>query len=342
MVGSGGNVGIYDATALSYDINVRDCVASGSSNGVVVPVPFPLNQEIITVFAAGDVQGSDNNGGFGDVLLTPPSTAKNVISVGASENVRLTLNEAEGECFLLPSQCNNSLDISSSSAFGPTLDGRFKPEIVAPGNAIFGVFGGATNQFLTTVPGSTNQVIGTGNAYICDIGTTAGGPLAKDNYVASSYAAPAVSAAAQLLWWYFEHRLQNEQGQNYLQPSPAMAKAYLCNSARYLPITDPSTGALDTLPAIDQGMGELDLATMFDGVPRVIRDETTPRAIDTPLITTNPIPQQTYFSRSGQSYQVSGQVDDPTSRSALPWLGRTPPAIPRLSNNWSTIWTWKS
>jgi len=82
----------------------------------------------------------------------------------------------------------------------------------------------------------------------------------------------------------------------------------VCNSARYLPVTDSQTGARDTLPSIAQGMGILDLARMFDSVPRVIRDESTPRAIDTPLITTNPAPQQTYFSRSGQSYEVSGQV----------------------------------
>ncbi len=100
-----------------------------------------------------------------------------------------------------------------------------------------------------------------------------------------------------------------------------MAKAYLCNSARYLPFTDPATQALDTLPSIAQGMGMMDLQRMFDSVPRVIRDESTRRAIDTPLIATNPVPQQTFFSQSGQSYEVSGQVFDPTKpfRVSLAW-----------------------
>jgi hypothetical protein len=316
----GGNVGSYDATALGFDRTVRGFGYSLSSTGGVPPTPFPLNVEMITVFAAGGANGLDPSGGFADGIITPPSTAKNVISVGASENVRLNLQEAEVDCELLPSDCDNSLDISFVSAFGPTVDGRIKPEIVAPGIAVFGAYGGATNLFVTPV--GTNEVQTTGNAYICDneLLLEAGGPLVVNEQAAPSYSAPAVSAAAQLLWWYFEHRLLNEQGQNYLQPSPAMAKAYLCNSARYLPISDPS-GALDTLPSIAQGMGELDLFTMFDGVPRIVRDETTPRAIDTPLITTNPVPQQTYFSRSGQSYQVSGQVADPTKpfRVSLAW-----------------------
>jgi len=53
----------------------------------------------------------------------------------------------------------------------------------------------------------------------------------------------------------------------------------------------------------------------------VLRDESTPRAIDVALITTNPAAQQTYFSQSGQSYEVSGQVFDSTKpfRVTLAW-----------------------
>jgi hypothetical protein len=332
----GGNVGSYDATALGFDRTVRGFGYSLSATGGVPPTPFPLNVEMITVFAAGGTGGADANGGFAEGIITPPSTAKNVISVGSSENVRLDLEEAELECDLLPSDCDNSLALSSISPYGPTVDGRIKPEIVAPGTAIFGVYGTGLTNFVLV---GTNEVSTFGTAYICDNGLLleAGGPAVINEAAAPSYSAPAVSAAAQLLWWYFEHRLLNEQGQNYLQPSPAMAKAYLCNSARYLPITDPSTGALDTLPSIAQGMGELDLATMFDGVPRILRDETTPRAIDTPLITTNPVPQQTYFSRSGQSYQVSGQVADPTEpfRVSLAWTDApgNPSAFYQLVNS---------
>jgi hypothetical protein len=54
------------------------------------------------------------------------------------------------------------------------------------------------------------------------------------------------------------------------------------------------------------------------------------------LITTNPVPQQTYFSRSGQSYEVSGQVFDPTKpfRVTLAWtdVPGTPGAFKQLVN----------
>ena len=339
-VNTGGNAGSYNDECQIFDGTVRDAVPTGTAiatntvisgsgtntvtNTVVgvvsTPTPFRLNHEMITAFAGGNFQGLGNdNGGFGSIIMTPPATAKNVITVGASENVRTAL-DAANQCGLSPSDASNSFELAFFTSFGPTLDGRIKPEIVAPGSGIFGVDGLATN-FFTLV--GTNEVEGTGNAYTCGSGT--------------SFATPAISGAIQLLWWYFEHRLLNEQGQNYLQPSPAMAKAYLCNSARYLPITDPQTGAPDNLPSIGQGMGIVDLKQMFDGVPRVVRDESTPRAIDTPLITTNPVPQQTYFSSSGQSYEVSGQVADPTNpfRVTVAWtdVPGTPGAFKQLVND---------
>ncbi len=320
VAGTGGDLGIYNGDSQSFDVTVRDALESGRSTNGSASAPFPLNQEMITIFAAGNAQGlGAGNGGFGDIIVTPPATAKNVISVGASENVR-NATEATTECVQFASEADNSFDISVFSSFGPTLDLRFKPEIVAPGAAIFGVDGLAAPFFKLV---GSNLVEVTSNAYTCASGT--------------SFAAPAVAASAQLLWWYFQHRLQNEQGRFYLQPSPAMVKAYLCNSARYLPISDPQTGARDTLPSPSQGMGILDLARMFDGVPRIVRDETTPRAIDTPLITTNPIPQQTFFSRSGQSYEVSGRVADPTNpfRVTLAWTDApgNPGALKQLVND---------
>jgi hypothetical protein len=150
-------------------------------------------------------------------------------------------------------------------------------------------------------------------------------------YDGTSFSAPAVSGGAQLLWWYFQNRLQ------MLPPSPAMLKAYFCNSALYLQIPDPLTGAQDTLPSIAQGMGRMDLSRMFDGVSRVLRDETTPRAIDTPLLGTNAVPQQTFFSQSGQTYELSGAVADPTQpfRVTLAWTDApgNPAAFKQLVNS---------
>ncbi len=232
-------------------------------------------------------------------------------------------------------------------AFGPTVDGRFKPEIVAPGTTIFAarsLLAGVVdpvNGITPSIAEDPNGNLGLNEifpvsphqsllrsanvfsdffpnpsaGFVSDNGSSVGGGL-YDCSSGSSYAAPAVSGAIQLLWWYFQHRLTNEVGQALLQPSPAMAKAYVCNSARYLPITNPQTHVMDTLPSSEQGMGELDLLRMFDGMPRAIRDESSPRAIDSPLITTNPAPQQTYFSQSGQSYELKGQI----ASNGLPFL----------------------
>ena len=328
------NAGLYNATCQSYDLGVRDALPSGATNSVS---PFPLNQELIIVFANGNAGNVGGVGGFGDTTLTPPATSKNVISVGATTTVRMDGSGCETDEIQ-----GNSFAIAPYSAFGPTLDGRFKPEIVAPDTTIYGV----NSTFWTNAATGTGglegdavppQILGlpsdTNGIYLCGSGPTSfftqiPTPTAFDGVRGTSFSAPAVSGGIQLLWWYFQNRLTDELGTPLLQPSPAMAKAYLCNSARYLPITNPQTQALDTLPSIAQGMGMMDLQRMFDGVPRVIRDESTRRAIDTPLITTNPTPQQTFFSQSGQSYLASGQVFDPTIpfRVTLAWTD--PPGVP--------------
>jgi hypothetical protein len=297
----GDNGGVYSVESEAYDFGVRDALPQGTTNNVAVT--FPLNQELITVFSSGGSGANGTAGGFGDIRTTPPATAKNVITVGASENARY---DGSG-CAVSQYDQNDSFAMFSLSAFGPTLDHRFKPEIVAPGGSVYGAIKSwmlTTNSSSDVVPGLALDICispatGITNYYVnpqfyCDS--------------APSYAPPVVSGSIQLLWWYFQNRLTNELGQALYQPSPAMAKAYLCNSARYLPITDPSSGAMDTLPSDAQGMGELDLLRMFDGVPRAIRDESSPRAIDVALITTNPAPQQTYFSQSGQTYELSGQI----------------------------------
>ena len=74
---------------------------------------------------------------------------------------------------------------------------------------------------------------------------------------ATSFSAPAVSGGAQLLYSYFitpaafaPNMLPTQQPEPVLPPSPAMMKAYILNSARYLPIvSSPFTGAQDKLPS---------------------------------------------------------------------------------------------
>ncbi|MCG3149753.1 MAG: hypothetical protein PCFJNLEI_03218 [Verrucomicrobiae bacterium] len=316
------SAGDYNDFSQAYDALTRDAVNTGSTNPPT-PGPSPVNQELLYVFAGGNANGLDGTGGFGDVLVTPPATAKNIITVGAS-----TKTDPGG--------------LASFTSFGPTLDGRFKPDIMAPGVGIYG----ATSQDTYTQPlcggcdpNSPFPAPCTEGFHLDPTITLLYSRLVNGitAYSGTSVAAPAVAGAAQLLWWYFQNRLL------MLQPSPAMTKAYICNAARYLPLPNPLTGTTDQLPSSAQGMGRLDLDRMFDTVPRVIRDQSIGRAIDSPLLTTNPVTQQTYFNRSGQSYEVSGSVADSTKpfRVTLAWsdVPGTPGNGPQLVNNLDLVLT---
>ena len=89
--GANGNYGQYSADSRSVDILVHD-----------KPAMLPL-------FSVGD------RGAQGASQITPPSTAKNVLAIGAS-GTGTTLNT-----------------VATFSSNGPSLDGRIKPDLVAPG-----------------------------------------------------------------------------------------------------------------------------------------------------------------------------------------------------------------
>jgi hypothetical protein len=291
------NDGIYDAYSQAYDSLTRDTLLTGSPN---TPGPWPFNQEITYVFAGGNAN-TINGTGYGDVLVTPPATAKNIITVGACTP-------------------GNPGTLEPFTSFGPTEDGRIKPEIVAVGEGM-----AAMSQTDASYLANTGYVMWNCGGY--DPNNPQPAPCTEyfftqptihalyRSFGGTSMAAPQVSGAIQLLWWYFNNRFL------MLQPSPAMSKAYIINSARYLPITNPLSGIPDKLPSVAQGMGRLDLARMFDGVPRVLRDSSAPRAIDAPLMTTNIVAQQTYFTKPGQTYEVSGTIADATKpfRVTLVW-----------------------
>ncbi|HEY6403659.1 MAG TPA: S8 family serine peptidase, partial [Blastocatellia bacterium] len=109
----------YDSNAQEYDYIVRD--AQGGIAG---------NQQLAVVFAAANSGPSSNT-------VSSPGSAKNVITVGASENVRMT--GADG-CGIDNSGADSANDIIFFSSRGPVNpdggDGRVKPDIVAPGTHI--------------------------------------------------------------------------------------------------------------------------------------------------------------------------------------------------------------
>jgi len=240
--------GVYDSEAQVYDMLVRDAQPTGAANAA------PGNQGMVIVFSAG------NDGPSAESVDTP-GTAKNVISVGAGENVQ-AFGGADGSG-VGDSDADSANDIVFFSSEGPCADGRSKPDLVAPGTHVSGGVFQATNDFADYPDGLADACF-TGSG-------VAGGPsgsywpLGQEFYTASdgtSHSAPCVSGACALVLQYFFNTWSN-------LPSPAMTKAYLLNSARYL----NGAYANDTLPSPAQGMGELNLGMAFDGVPRILRDQ---------------------------------------------------------------------
>jgi hypothetical protein len=245
----------YDSGAQEYDALTRD--ASPDTPG---------DQEMLNIFSAG-------NKGSSATTVGSPGTAKNVLTVGATDLPR-DISYIDG-CNV-PSSAS-AANIAFYSSRGPTGDGRAKPELVAPGTHIQG-------------PASQDSAYSTTAPSIC------GGAAPNKHYYppqqilytmsdGTSHAAPAVSGAVQLAW----ERYTNLFGQPN-PPSPAMLKALLLNTPRYL--DGVSSGG--NLPSMSQGWGMPDLNSAFDTTTRYLRDQTT------------------IFTSSGDIYAISGTIPDPS------------------------------
>ncbi|MFM2082520.1 MAG: hypothetical protein RL380_1211 [Verrucomicrobiota bacterium] len=285
----GGYFGVYDVDSQIYDTLTRDSATNAG------------NQEMTYVFAAG-------NDGPDIATVTSPGTAKNVIVVGAGENVfsfAITnggnnTNGLDG-CDTSDLDANNANDVSYSSSSGPCNDGRLKPDIMAPGTHITG--GVPQNGTATTNGTGVALTTFTGNA-VCGLvgsGTNAANtnnyfPLGQKFWTTStgtSHAAPAVSGACALIRQYFIN-------QGRTNPSPALTKGFLMNAGRYM-TGGNVTG--DSLPSYYQGMGEVNLGNAFDGITRIIRD------------------QVDVFTNSGATRVITGSISDSTKplRITLAW-----------------------
>ena len=110
--------GDYNADSREYDSLARDARPAAAGN-----------QQMVEVFSAG-------NSGSGANTIGSPGTAKNVITVGASENVR-PIGSTDG-CGVTDAGANSAKDIIDFSSRGPTDDLRTKPDVVAPGTHVTG------------------------------------------------------------------------------------------------------------------------------------------------------------------------------------------------------------
>lgn len=155
--------------------------------------------------------------------LSGPGISKNSISVGACLNLH-----AYGSPM-------NPMWMAVFSSRGPTLDGRLKPDIVAPGEAVI--------SLISTAATYTPEYAMVGSHYMYESGT--------------SMACPAAAGATALLREY----LQKEE--SIPTPSSALLKAALINGAtdinpeQYYPGMWSSLAK--TTPSYGQGFGRINL-----------------------------------------------------------------------------------
>lgn len=258
----------YDSGDQAYDAGTRDADPGAAGN-----------QELIMLFSA-------SNAGPGSATVSSPAAGKNVITVGASENLRPQWTDG---CGTGPSGADDSMDVIGFSGRGPAPGNRAKPEVIAPG---------------THIQARASIYSGYVGGGVCDTYY----PPAQTVFASSSgtsHSTPAVAGVTSLAYWWIEQggggvaagTLDEIDGSR--APSPALSKAWLMAHPTYL----TGVGANDDLPSNSQGYGMPNLDLMFDATPKVLLD------------------QSELFVASGESRDFTWGVADPGKpvRIALAW-----------------------
>jgi subtilase family serine protease len=253
------------------------------------------HRDMAVAFSAGN-SGVDANGdGVVDAMsVGSPATAKNVITVGASENDRQSHWECDSSlgytnCAAQDGQnatfaygatwpdsfpanplrddpsAGNAEQMAAFSSRGPTTDGRIKPDVVAPGTWTLSGYADLYQQQYDTEPNPQN------GSYQYD---GWGFPVdASYKYMGgTSMAAPLVAGGAAVVRDFYQKARSH-------QASAALVKATLINSAVDL-LDENNDGLLDNalpIPNIHEGWGRVDLGNATDGTHHDA-DEATPLA----------------------------------------------------------------
>ncbi len=232
---TGTNAGYYTTSAAQFDKSVRR--ADHATN---VPIA-------VTVSAGNIRQGDDQ---FTTAVLAP-ATAKNVISVGATESDRDSSACTSGENPGKRHRAEDYTVLAYLSRRG-TADNRLKPDVLAPASLATGARQWYADRYCLTSGGTNNPL----PYYHGASGT--------------SFAAPVAAGSIALIKHFYARQTPA------LNPSPAMYKAMLVGGARsLLGKTDRYTGAAITRwPNAQQGFGAIALEPLFNSaVVRGWRDQ---------------------------------------------------------------------
>jgi subtilisin family serine protease len=250
------------------------------------------NPDFLIVFAAGNSGEDYNRDGVIDTYsIDVPAAAKNNLTVGASESLRLTGGYAEDGwgTFVTTTgpldydlTSNNTMGMAAFSSRGPCADGRTKPDIVAPGTNIL----------------STRSAVQEGDGW---------GAYNEWYYYSggTSMATPVASGTAALLREYLMTEVDDFR---ITPPSSAMLKACLINAAQNIEPGQYGTGVyreISKTPGPVAGWGRIDL------IPAVYPDE--------------PYFIKRYDNSIGlttgqkKTYTVSAVTDDGPLRVSLAW-----------------------
>lgn len=196
------------------------------------------NTDFLTIVAAGNIENNKVS------MLTDPATSKNALVVGASQNDGPAIESSQkGKDYLVP-----------YSKRGPTLDGRTKPDVIAPGSWILSA-GAQTFKEQECDPDAG------GLPTPGPINPSRQGLLYREG---TSMSAAVAAGNAALVRQYFEKGFWptgKPNPKNKIQPSGALVKAVLMNGAQSLLGIDQNFAGVSKLALYDgaQNFGKINL-----------------------------------------------------------------------------------
>lgn len=237
---------------------------------------------LITFSAGNDGVDADADGVVDADSIGSPATAKNVLTVGASENKRedgypcdtelnygscadnggrntiftygqAWPNDFPAEPLFSDSLAGNAEQMAAFSSRGPTDDGRIKPDVVAPGTYVLSGYSDMYQQSYDAAPNPQNnewQYDGWGYPY-SDTYKYMGG---------TSMSNPLTAGAAALVRDFYQKAYAHHA-------SAALTKATLINSA--VDMQDENNDGMNDnafpIPNIHEGWGRVNVAAATDG-----------------------------------------------------------------------------